>query len=386
METADTIIAEKNAVIDNTALENGSGGSPLKNYVKPRQEGLDIVRTIAAVFVVAVHFYLNCGYYSAPLNSPILFIMTVSRWLFLICVPLFMMLTGYFKSEKTISKSHYMSMVPILVSYVVISIIKVFASNYVYGKVYTFDFALKNIANYQLAWYVGMYLSLMALIPFLNRLWKALVSKKEKHLLIGSLAFVATLYPVFLYIAPSYWQMLYPLVYYYLGVYIKEYQPKVKKIWLVLITLVIVFGEAVTSYLFADGKSFIWNVLGPVDSGYSTITVVICAAAVFLLFYDVKIKTGWIKTVFRKISEVSFEIYLFTGVYDAIVFYYLKKIVWEVEDFFWWFFITVPASFLLAWISSMILKLIFKVIKEKVLVPISAAAKAKKASGAEKKK
>ncbi len=329
---------------------------------KPRQAGPDIIRTIAAVFVVAVHFYLNCGYYSAPLKGPILFMMTAARWLFLICVPLFMILTGYFKSEKTLGWGHYKSLIPVFLSYIVISIIKVFASNYVYGKVYTFEIALKNIANYQIAWYVGMYLSLMALIPFLNRLWKALVSKKEKQVLIGSLAFVSTLYPVFLYIVPSYWQMLYPLVYYYLGVYMKEYQPKVKKRWLVLVTFGIVLAEAVISFVFADGKSFIWNVLGPVDSGYSTITVVICAAAVFLLFYDVEIKTGWIRTVFRKISEVSLEIYLFTGVYDAIIFYYLKKIVWEVEDFFWWFFVTVPVSFLLAWISSMLLKLIFKMI------------------------
>ncbi|HOO28662.1 MAG TPA: acyltransferase family protein, partial [Lachnospiraceae bacterium] len=143
---------------------------------KIRQEGPDIVRTIAAVFVVAVHFYLNCGYYSEPLDNPILFIMTVARWLFLICVPLFMILTGYFKSEKTLSKSHYMGIVPIMVSYVVISIIKAFACNYVYGTVYTFKYTVKNIANYQLAWYTGMYLSLMVLIPFLNRLWKALVS------------------------------------------------------------------------------------------------------------------------------------------------------------------------------------------------------------------
>ncbi|HOO28207.1 MAG TPA: hypothetical protein PLU43_07055, partial [Lachnospiraceae bacterium] len=167
-------------------------------------------------------------------------------------------------------------------------------------------------------------------------------------------------------------------VYYYLGTYIKEYRPKVKKWLLVLITVVIVVGEAVTSYLFADGKSFIWNVLGPVDSGYSTITVVISAAAVFLLFYDVKLKTNWLKVVFRKISEVSFEIYLFTGVYDAIVFYYLKRIIWEVEDFFWWFFITVPVSFLLAWFSSMLLKLIFKEVKKYVLLPIYRRAAEKK--------
>jgi len=390
MDAACENMENNNQTQDGNALLNRRAGKPEqceedhsldKKQQKPRQVGPDIVRTIAAVFVVAVHFYLNCGYYSTPLHGPILFLMTVGRWLFLICVPLFMILTGYFKSEKTLNRAHYRSLIPVLVSYVVISVVKVFASNYVYGKVYTFEIALKNIANYQIAWYVGMYLSLMALIPFLNRLWKALISKKEKQLLIGSLAFVSTLYPVFLYLVPSYWQMLYPFVYYYLGVYFKEYRPKVKKLWLVLITFVIVFAEAITSFAFADGKSFIWNVLGPVDSGYSTITVVVCAASVFLLLYDVEVKTGWIRKVFQKISEVSLEIYLFTGVYDAIVFYYLKKIVWETEDFFWWFFATVPTSFLLAWISSMLLKLAFKIIREYALEPAYQVLKERKKSG-----
>lgn len=330
--------------------------------MKNRETGLDILKTIAVLFVVCVHFYLNCGYYSANLEGTRMFIMTVSRWLFIICVPLFMMLTGYFKSNKTISKSHYMSLIPLAIAYVLISIYKMLIVNCFFGRLYTFDFGVRNIANYQIAWYMGMYLSLMLIIPFLNKMWKACNSRKEHNILLLSLVFISMMYPVVQYIAPSYWQMLYPLAYYFGGIYIKEYQPKLNKILLAIIAIVTVFIEAVVSWGFAKGGAFVWAVLGPVDSGYSTATVGLTTACVFLIFYDVKINNGLIKKALKSISDCSFEMYLFTTTYDAIIFFYLKRYVFEAEDFFWWIFATVPASFVLAWISSVIYKLLYRVI------------------------
>ena len=120
----------------------------MNTEIKVRELGPDILRSIAALFVVCVHFYLNCGFYSADLVTPKLFIMTTARWLFMIAVPLFMMLTGYFKSNKTVSKSHYMSLIPLVIAYVVISVYKMLFVNSIYGELYTFEFGIKNIANY----------------------------------------------------------------------------------------------------------------------------------------------------------------------------------------------------------------------------------------------
>ena len=150
---------------------------------KERIAGLDLVRVVAAFFVMSVHFYLNCGYYSVKLVGIEAFLMTYGRWLFLTCVPLYMLLTGYFKLNKTFGKEHYRSLIPILVAYVVISIMKVMAANHIYGTVYTAEDTVRNLLNYQMAWYVGMYVSLMLLIPFLNTMWHAL-GKKQKQVLI----------------------------------------------------------------------------------------------------------------------------------------------------------------------------------------------------------
>ncbi|MBR4169450.1 MAG: acyltransferase family protein, partial [Lachnospiraceae bacterium] len=92
---------------------------------KEREAGPDLVRTLAALSVVAVHFYLNCNYYQTPLSGAKMMVMTYGRWFFMICVPLFMMLTGYFKCHKTFDRVHYLSLVPILITYVVIGIIKI---------------------------------------------------------------------------------------------------------------------------------------------------------------------------------------------------------------------------------------------------------------------
>ncbi len=325
-----------------------------------REPGLDLVRVFASLFVVAIHFYLNCNYYQTPLTGAKMMIMTWGRWFFMICVPLFMMLTGYFKCKKTFSKEHYMSLIPILITYVCIGILKIVVSNIYYGAgYYTFTSGLKAIATYQLAWYVGMYVALTLLIPFLNKLWDALTQKQHQGLILV-LSIVGCLYPLTLYVVPSYWQMLYPFVYYYLGVYIRTYRPQGKKVWACLILLGATSVSAVISFLAAGGGVFDWEVLSQIDSGYSALTVVIAATAFFVLFYDVKIKEGIFTKVLAAISSVSLEIYLFTGIYDVIIFTYLKQHYQTAPEFFWIFFISVPLNFVCSALSGLILKTILK--------------------------
>lgn len=326
-------------------------------HSKERESGLDVVRVFASFFVVAVHFYLNCGYYNEPMVGKRMFIMTFFRWFFMISVPLFIMLTGYLKSHNTISRRHYRGLIPVLSSYVLICIIKVLVANKVYGEgYYSFESAVEQIASYQMAWYVGMYVSLMLLIPFLNMLWNAIAAKRDRKILIASLAFVACLYPVALYVAPSYWQMLYPFVYYFLGCYIREYRPHIKKIVGIPIIVLITLVEALLSFFLARGNIFQWNILCSVDSGYSVITLVICTAVFFIMFYETKISISWLKKLLALISSVSLEIYLFTGIYDALIFAYLKRTLTSANDFFYLAFVTIPLNFVLSVISALIVK------------------------------
>jgi surface polysaccharide O-acyltransferase-like enzyme len=347
---------------------------------KGRLPGLDLVRSTAALFVVSVHFFFNCGYYSTPLNSRVTFAMTAARWLFLCCVPLYMMLTGYFKCNKDINKAHYMSLIPVFTAYIVISTIKVFVGNYYYGKVYGIKEALAAMGNYTIGWYVGFYLSLMAVAPFLNRLWHGLRSRKEQHILLISLAMITTLYPVIALpavssntfiacissvielAAPNYWQMMYPLLYYFLGCYFRENRPRFNKAALASVIIAVPLVNAAISYKYAAGSNFNWSILGAVDCGYNCITVAICSAAIFLLLYDINIKNGIVNRILALISSVSLEIYLFSGTLDIIIFDYAKKRYFEMTDFAWLFFILVPLNFVLSVILSLIYKSLYDLI------------------------
>ncbi len=354
-----------------------TAGHESNSTIKKRLPGLDLVRSTAALFVVSVHFFFNCGYYSTPLNDRVTFMMTVMRWLFLCCVPLYMMLTGYFKCNKELNKQHYLSLIPVFAAYFIISTIKIFVGNYYYGKVYGIKEALSSFGNYTIAWYVGFYFSLMAIAPFLNRLWHSLRNKKEQHILLISLACITTLYPVVSLFsasntdivswigsvaelaAPNYWQMLYPLLYYFLGCYIRENKPHFNKLILFLIIIAMVFINAGISYKYAAGGNFIWGILGTVDCGYNCITVAICSASIFLFLYDFDIKSKTAGFILERISAVSLEIYLFSAIFDIIIFDHAKRLYFEMKDFAWLFFILVPINFIGSVLCSTIYRYLY---------------------------
>lgn len=318
---------------------------------KSREPGLDIIRALASLFVVSAHFYLNIGYYNTPLVGAKMFIMTACRWLFMTSIPMFFMLTGYFKLNKTLSKSHYKSLIPLLFSYLVISVIKMLIYNKLYGKIYPLKEILKNLGNYEIAWYMGMYILIILLIPFLNKLWKAL-DKKEQTVLLVTLVFVCAVYPVFHYIAPSFFVGLYPVMYYYFGVYIKENKPSFNKCLLGAAVIVFTLTEAVISVKLTPSMTFDWTIISTADGGFGSILLAIPAVSIFLFFYQVNINSSLLCKLFSAISKVSFEIYLIAGIFDAVIYTYLKKSIFTAPDFFFYFFITVPISFIGAFLIA----------------------------------
>ena len=336
-----------------------------KEKIMSRESGPDIVRTIACIFVVAAHFYLNCGYYNEVLVGKKMFIMTACRWLFVSAVPLFFLLTGYFMLNKRADRKHYKNLITLSISYIVVSVLKMILYNRLYGTIYTPVGMLKNLGNYQIAWYMGMYLCLFLLIPFLNKMWHAL-DEKEKRILIGTMIFLCALYPIFYTVAPSYFVGIYPVMYYFIGAYIREKQFDYNKIILIAITLLVSILEAVISFRFTKTGTFDWTVISTADGTYGTLFMCITGVCIFLAFYKTSVKSYALKRILASISGVSFEIYLFAGAYDAIIYQYLKRTLNGPNEFFWWFFATVPASFIAAYFTSIIFSGIVKIIVSKV--------------------
>lgn len=320
-----------------------------------RETGPDLVRTLACFFVVGAHFYLNVGYYNAQLSGIKMFAETAFRWLFVTAVPLFFMLTGYFKKNKRADRKHYMALIPLVISYVTISVAKMILYNRLYGKIYGAGEMARNLGNYRIAWYMGLYLCLFLLIPFLNRAWYAL-DKKEQNILIATLVFLCTVYPVWNYIAPSYFTGIYPVLFYFLGIATSDRRWRADKRILAAILVITVIIEAAISVNLTPTGLFDWTIISTADGTYGTLFIAICTLCIFLLFYDVNIRSKIIGRALASVSSVSFEIYLFAGAYDAIIYQYMKRFFTGPVEAFWWFFVTVPLSFLCAYISSLIFR------------------------------
>ena len=67
-----------------------------------RDIGLDLTRILAFLAVPSVHFFLNSTYYDTAIVGPRMALMTVMRTAFMVCVPLYMLLSGYLSAGKHI--------------------------------------------------------------------------------------------------------------------------------------------------------------------------------------------------------------------------------------------------------------------------------------------
>lgn len=323
--------------------------------MKERETGLDIVKALATFLVVCVHFYLSIGYYQTPIATPKMYVMTFVRWGCMAAVPLFLMSTGYFKAKKTISKSHYISLIPIIAAYLVLCIIRMLVENVMYGKIHTFSSAIKSLLTYQSAWYVGMYIGLMLICPFINKAWNA-CNKREHNILIVSMVVITMMYPLINYVFPSYFQILYPITYYLIGVYIKTYQIKANKLLMILGVVACVAINSFITIVNSMGGIFNPGLIVAVDNGQNAITVAIEAVCLFILFYDVKISNSFVSSLFKSASNCSLEIYLIQAAFNAVIYTYMGRIVNGAENWFWLFFVTAPISFVLSWIAAEIYK------------------------------
>lgn len=75
--------------------------------MKERNINLDLIRCVAVIFVISVHFCLNSGFYELTCSGMRMLIMCILRTAFITCVPLFLMLTGYLMNKKELTLSYY---------------------------------------------------------------------------------------------------------------------------------------------------------------------------------------------------------------------------------------------------------------------------------------
>jgi len=285
-----------------------------------RYTGIDLLRCLAVMMVIILHDLIAIGYYEEPSGTSRFFVLSLLRWWCMSSCPLFMMMSGYLLNKRDMTCSHYTKLFKILRNYfsIVIMFFLIHRGSFSIER-------LKDFINFDSLWYMNMYFGLFLLVPYLNRLYLSL-KKHESTVLIGILLFLSSLWTITDNWTTSYWSALYPILYFFIGRYIRENKIHVRKITAVSVVCLMVFGMSTYSQYINYGASFSWtDNFGGYSSGYNAFPVVVTSTACFLLLYDIRLKSSWVTRIISEISSVSLEIYLISALVTGE----------SVRHFFW---------------------------------------------------
>lgn len=340
--------------------------------MKERNLNADLIRCAAVYSVLSVHFLKNNGFYSTPVVGADMLVMCMYRSLFMACVPLFMILTGYLMWQKTLSRGYYRGILRTLEIYVLVSIACLLYKKFVAGYEVTLKSAILDIldfdaANY--AWYIEMYISLFLIIPFLNLAWHGLKSQKEKRILVFTMIAV-TMLPKLVNnfdlrtegwwlsppiskdydpLVPGFFTAMYPITYYFIGAYLREFDWNIskRKNLLLLILAVAVFG--CYNFYRSYGGKFIWG-SNSTWGGENLITAVL----IFVLLLHLRPQRwpGFVRGAMVYISKISLGIYLISWIFDEIIYKVWFNPYVEIVNERWKFYLPVVGSVFLTSIGG----------------------------------
>jgi len=338
---------------------------------KKRDARLDVVRIFALLCVIGVHFFLNSGFYSETVVGKEMHIMCIFRSFFMICVPLFIMLTGYLSSSKELSKKYYKGITRTLVIYLICSIIySLFAKIHLKQEMNIRIF-IENLLSYSgtsYSWYIEMYIGLFLIIPFLNIILNNLKNKKEFKLLLIILFFSIGLPNIinifkfdslewwkepilsnnYIKILPSWWVSTYPIFYYFLGAYLKKYPIKISTTTNLIILIITVIIDGTFNFYRSNKAVFVGNIW---NEYYSASTMLI-AFLTFNLLLKIKIKSdnSVRNKILKTLSNACLGGYLLSCIFDNIVYTKLSALIPVIKDRF----IYAPIAILLVFLGSII--------------------------------
>ncbi len=296
-------------------------GGRMIDVKNKRNYGIDIVRIIAVILVLCVHFFLNTKYYGTEMAGINMHIQGIIRNFCMACVPLFLVITGFLNKKTNYDKKFFKSLITILIVWLFYSVIEYFVLNIINNThdVLNFKNLLFNISSFKAcgySWYIEMYIGLYLISPVINNAYASFDNKNKKYLtIILLLVFLIpnTINMIFdgIIHIPSWWNGVYPIGYYIIGKYLQENKINIKKKNIILL---LIFNIILTySYSYIGSASF--------DSIPTAITTIL----IFLLFYDINIKKKAFQKVIVYLSGITLDIYLASSLIDKLVYPYLNK-------------------------------------------------------------
>lgn len=354
-------------------------------HLSKRNPAADLIRIFAFFSVVSVHFFANIEFYSYPLEGKRMYIMTLTRSFFMICVPLFLTLSGYLLRKKQLEKRYYGRIGKILLTYVLASLACVFYSVVFQEQTFSLKLTLMNVLNFTAApyaWYVEMYVGLFLLIPFLNIVYNGLHSQKAKlwlvitFVILTSLPSVVNVYnfssldwwtlpssdPAMSKLIPAWWQTFYPITYYFIGCYLGEYGLKINRFFNAVLILVWTVISGSFSYWHSYKTTFIWGDWCGYQSLFNVVLTVLVFS--FIMNFDYERFPRWLARFIQKLSGLSLGAYLLSWIFDKALYPLLLERVPEVIYRLEFYVVMVPIIFVLSLSASYLISIIQLVIEK----------------------
>ena len=331
---------------------------------KVRNINIDLIKCIAVFFFFSVHYFSNIGLYKDLMVGNKMYIGIFFRTLFMICVPLFIIVTGYLMKDKKLSKKYYFSGgIRVLLIYLLDSVLFL-SYNAIYNNgEFNIKYIIKSILSFDIgyAWYIEMYFGLFLLIPFINLIYNGLKEKKQKQMLILTMLFLTSFQGVFnikYILIPDWWTGIYPLTYYFIGCYLNEYKININKYLNFILFVVVLIISAFINIYFSKGNNFVWGIYNDWGSIFNLLT------SVLIFIFIINIDLNKIPNVFHKIiseiSELSLGIYLTSSMVDNFLYFH----IFDNIDFFSFggYFKIIPLVLLISTTLSLFINIIYKII------------------------
>lgn len=298
---------------------------------KPSIHFINYIKFFAALSVIFIHFRFNVQD-KIPLEvftPKVSFFFSVIYQLFVVCVPLFIIITGYFSTKKTYSKKLFKGLLKTVTLYFLCSLFVYFILHIFSNISLTTKEILEKIMLYKLigySWYIEMYIGLILLSPIFNKIINH-STKKEMIQFILMLILTINL-PVLINSLPqtnhwihlpSFWQRMYPITYYFIGAYFKNYvdftQFTIKTKKIIFFSLVFITSLGILfNYINANPRTI------GIEGGYPSLLIVLQSVLTFLFFASIFTKEN---KLIRSVAKLTLPIYLMSFSVDQIVYPYL---------------------------------------------------------------
>ncbi len=190
-----------------------------------------------------------------------------------------------------------------------------------------------------------MYIGLFLLIPFLNLMYKAIPSRRWKQVMLISLAFMTVLPFTVNYfrldtpgwfrntslpgsewkLLPNWWYQDYPVFFFLLGCYIREYGAPLRPLSCLCMMVIFLVGGTAFSLWMSGNHSLLaenWN-----NTPTFFPAILSYLVFVFLLKLPWQKLPNWILWCFKWVSRLSLGTYLVSWCFDQLIYQRLKAAV-----------------------------------------------------------